>query len=437
MFSKFKATYSKFSRNFWLLMFASFIDMLGGSLIFPFFSLYLTQKFNVGMTQVGTMFLVWALTSGLIGNTLGGAMADKFGRKTNMIFGLVASATSALFMVVIKNIFLFYIAIAIVGIFEDIAGPARQAMIADLVPDELRGDAYGIFRIVFNLSVTTGPAIGGYMAARSFDTLFFADVVISLLVAVFVFFFLPETRPQGVNPGQHHEETFKQAMKGYGQVFKDKVYMAFTLVSVLSVLMYFNMNSSLSVYLVNHRGFTSEQFGYILSLNAVMVVILQMAFTRFTASWKPMLAIAIGNVLYVIGFSMYGYVNSYAMCLLAMVIITIGEMITAPKEQAIVADFAPEHMRGRYMAIRSFAWIIPVAIAPLGAGLIMDNFDPRILWYVAGFIGTLSVFGFLLLQVKAGKIIEERQAGKTIEQSAFQQGQTLLPETEEIAVLPQ
>lgn len=112
MFSKIKATYSRFGRDFWLLMVASFIDMLGGSLIFPFFSLYLTQKFNVGMTQVGTMFLVWALTSGVIGNVLGGAMADRFGRKTNMIFGLVASATSALLMVVIKDIVIFYVAIA-------------------------------------------------------------------------------------------------------------------------------------------------------------------------------------------------------------------------------------------------------------------------------------------------------------------------------------
>ena len=165
MLSKFRAIYSKFGKNFWLLMLSSFVDMLGGSLIFPFFSLYLTQKFDVGMTQVGTMYLVWALASGVIGNVLGGAMADKFGRKTNMIFGLVASATSALLMVFIKDIVVFYISVATVGIFEDIAGPARKAMIADLVPDDLRGDAYGIFRIVFNLSATIGPAIGGFMVS--------------------------------------------------------------------------------------------------------------------------------------------------------------------------------------------------------------------------------------------------------------------------------
>lgn len=411
MLKRFKETYRKFSKDFWLLMFASFIDMLGGSLIFPFFSLFMTRKFNVGMTEVGTMFLVWALTSGLIGNVLGGALADRFGRKTNMIFGLIASATSALLMVVIKDIVVFYIAIAIVGIFEDIAGPARQAMIADLVPEELRGDAYGLFRIVFNLSVTIGPAIGGFMASRSFEMLFFADVVISLLVALFVFMFLPETRPVNVRTEAHKEETFRDTFKGYGQVLRDKLFVAFILVSILSTMMYFNMNSTLSVYLVNHRSISPEQFGYILSLNAGMVVVLQMFFTRLTAKWKPMLAIAFGNLLYVIGFTMYGFVASYTMYLLAMVIITIGEMIYAPKEQTLIASFAPEHMRARYMAIRNFSWIIPVSIGPLGAGLIMDNLDPRLLWYAAGFVGTLSVIGFTYLHFKAGKLFEEKANG--------------------------
>lgn len=415
MFTGFRETYRKFSKDFWLLLSASFIDSLGGSLIFPFLSLFMTHKFNVGMTEVGTMYLVWGLTSGLIGNVLGGALADKFGRKTNMIFGLIASATSALLMVIIENIVLFYIAIAIVGIFQDIAGPARQAMIADLVPEELRGDAYGLFRIIYNLSVTIGPAIGGFMASRSFEMLFLADMVISVLVAAFVFFFLPETRPQQGETEMDTEENFRDTLEGYREVIKDKLYLAFIIVSILSALMYFNINSSLSVYLVNYRNISPEQFGYILSLNAGMVVMLQMLFTRLTASWKPMLAIALGNLLYVVGFTMYGIVESYPLYLLAMVVITIGEMIYAPKEQTIVASLAPEHMRGRYMAVRNLSWIIPVSFGPLGAGLIMDNLEPRLLWFVVSFIGMLAVLGFIYLHFKYGKKLEDKFNGSTVE----------------------
>jgi len=418
MITGFRDTYKKFPKNFWLLMLASFVDMLGGSLIFPFFSLFMTQKFNVGMTEVGTMFLVWALTSGVIGNILGGAMADRFGRKTNMIFGLIASATSALLMVIIDDLIVFYIAIAIVGIFEDIAGPARQAMVADLVPEELRGDAYGMFRIVFNLSAAIGPAIGGFMATRSFNLLFFADVVISLLVAAFVLFFLPETKPAVSKTEEKEEASFKDTFKGYGHVLKDKLYIGFIVVSMLSTLMYFNMNSTLSVYLVNFMGITPEQYGYILTLNAGMVVLLQILFTRWTAKWKPMVAIAFGNLLYVIGFTMYGIFDTYLMFIIAMIIITIGEMIYAPKEQMVVASFAPEHMRGRYMAIRNFSWIIPISIGPLGAGILMDNVDPRFLWYIAGLIGFFAVLGFTFLHFKAGEVFAEKSNGAGSKESS-------------------
>ncbi len=434
MIAGFRDTYKKFSKNFWLLMLASFVDMLGGSLIFPFFSLFMTQKFNVGMTEVGTMFLVWALTSGLIGNIVGGAMADRFGRKTNMVFGLIASAISALLMVVIDNLLVFYISIAIVGIFQDIAGPARQAMIADLVPDELRGDAYGMFRIVFNLSAAIGPAIGGFMATRSFNMLFFADVVISLLVAVFVLLFLPETKPIVTEAVEKEETSFRDTFKGYSQVLKDKLFIGFIAVSMLSTLMYFNMNSTLSVYLVNHRGITPEQYGYILTLNAGMVVLMQMLFTRWTANWKPMIAIAFGNLLYVIGFTMYGIFDTYMMYTIAMVIITVGEMIYAPKEQTVVAGFAPEHMRGRYMAIRNFSWIIPISIGPLGAGLLMDNLDPRFLWYAAGIVGSFAVAGFTFLHFKAGEIFAEKSNGSSSVERKPDPGLTVSREADVAAV---
>jgi len=404
-------------------MVASFIDMLGGSLVFPFFSLFLTQKFDVGMTEVGTMFLVWALTSGLIGNIVGGALADKLGRKTNIILGLIASASSALMMIMIDDLMLFYIVIGVIGIFEDIAGPARQAMIADLVPEYQRADAYGIFRIIFNLAAAIAPAIGGFMATRSFEMLFVVDVFISMAVAAFVFFLLPETKPIELDH-EKKDQTLLQSFKGYGVVFKDRIYILFIIVSALSTLMYFNMNSSMSVYLVNHRGITPEQFGYILTLNAGMVVLLQVLFTQWTAKWQPMIAIMVGNILYVIGFTMYGVFDTYLMYIVAMVIITVGEMIYAPKEQTIVANIAPEHMRGRYMAIRNFSWILPISVGPLGAGLIMDNLDPRYVWFAAGIFGTLSVLGFFALHIKA------RARFESYNQETKDQGKQKLPDFE-------
>jgi MFS family permease len=158
-----------------------------------------------------------------------------------------------------------------------------------------------------------------------------------------------------------------------------------------------NMNTALGVYLRNEHGTAESGYGLLLSINAAMVVLMQFPITRRITKYPPMLMMAAGTFLYVIGFSMYGFVSTYIMFVLAMVIITIGEMVVAPVSQALVASFAPEEMRGRYMAVSGFSWGIPFAVGPYLAGLIMDGPKPYLLWYAAGFVGLLSTLAFLAL----------------------------------------
>jgi len=133
---------------------------------------------------------------------------------------------------------------------------------------------------------------------------------------------------------------------------------------------------------------------------------------------------ALGAFFYAIGFSMFGFdpLNAFGTSFMlynwevslsgtfiwfmsAVVIITIGEMIIMPVSQALAANFAPEDMRGRYMAIFSIAWAIPATFGPALAGLILDNksYDPNILWYLGGIICLVSVLGFYLLHLRLGK----------------------------------
>ena len=59
MIEKIKKTYHEYPHTFWMLIVAVFIDHVGGALIFPFLSLYITSKFDVGMTQVGEIFAIF------------------------------------------------------------------------------------------------------------------------------------------------------------------------------------------------------------------------------------------------------------------------------------------------------------------------------------------------------------------------------------------
>ena len=392
--ARWKDTYDEFPRPFWTLVIVTFIDRLGGALLFPFFALYITSKFSVGMTQVGVLFAAFSFSS-FVGTILGGALTDRLGRKGMLIFSLVSTSLSAVLMGLVDTLSLFFVVALLVGIFTDAGGPAYEAMVADLLPEEKRAQGYGILRVAFNVSVVIGPAIGGFLATRSYLALFITDAVISLISASIVWRAMPETRPQSA-PG-HEAESVVATFRGYLRVLRDSTFMLFLAAVMLMSLVYMNMSTTLGVFLRDTYQVPESGYGWILSLNAIMVVLFQFPITRKIENQPPMLMMALGTAFYAIGFAMYGFVSLYAYFLLAMVVITIGEMLVAPVGRAIVAKFAPEHMRGRYMAVSGFSFLIPFAIGPLLAGIVLDTMEPRWLWYFSGLVGVLSVLGFLWL----------------------------------------
>jgi len=161
---------------------------------------------------------------------------------------------------------------------------------------------------------------------------------------------------------------------------------------------YMQMYSVLAVYLRDSHGVSERLFALMLSLNATIVVLLQFPLSRRVAKVRPLTLVAVGTVLYAIGFGMYGFVSVYPLFLTSMAVITVGEMLALPTSQALAAQFAPEDMRGRYLAVFGFSWLIPAAVGPVLAGLVLDNADPRWLWRTDLVIGLVAAAAFALLQ---------------------------------------
>ena len=397
MFKQIRQQYYSYPLTFRVLVAGTFIDRIGGALIFPFLSLYVAQRFNVGMVEVGLLFGIWSVSS-LIGSMIGGALADKFGRRIILICGLIFSATSALFMGFVNNMHAFYLLAAFAGIFTDIGGPAQQAMVADLLNGEQRAEGFGLIRVVGNLAMTIGPAIGGILAGISYLLLFIIDACASLITAFIVFKTIPETKRQK-GEGQP-SESLSQTLIGYSKVTKDRLFMAFIAATIVMVLVYTQMYSTLSVFLNRVHGLSAQGFGYLMSMNAAMVVIMQFGITRRIKKYPPMLMMMVASLLYGIGYFMFGFVSDYVFFMIAMATITLGEMVHIPVAQALVASFAPEDMRARYMAAYGLGWAIPNSVAALLAGLVMDNYNPNMVWYIAGALSLVAVSFFWILYVR-------------------------------------
>ncbi|MBN1264713.1 MAG: MFS transporter [Anaerolineales bacterium] len=397
MLNRIRTTYHEYPSVFWVLVGSSFIDRIGGTMIQPFFALYITQKFQVGMTQAGVLLGIFSI-SGLVGSMIGGAITDKFGRKGMVLFGLVFSALSSVSMGLVSELSIFYVLAVVVGLLSSVADPAHHAMVADILPEEQRAEGFGVMRVAGNLAWIIGPTIGGLVASRSYLAVFILDAITSIITAFIVFRVIPETKPEVTE--EQKTEKLLDTFKGYRKVFLDRPYIAYILTSMIMLLVYLQMYNTLSVFLRDVHGVPPQGYGLLLSLDAGVVVLLQFWVTRKVSKRPPLLMLALGTLFYMIGFSMYAFVGTYALFITAILIITIGEMIVVPVGQAVAARFAPDDMRGRYLAFYGLAWALPSAVGPAAAGFVLDNYQPELVWILAGILSAVAIVGYLGLHAR-------------------------------------
>lgn len=400
-----RKVYHEYPATFWTYNIIVFIDRLGGFMLYPFFALYLTQKFDISMSTVGILYAIFSI-SGFVGSAIGGALTDRMGRKGVIVASLVLSSLSALGMGLAPSLAFFVAVTVIVGTLSSIGGPAHEAVVADLLPEEKRAEGYGIIRVVFNVAVIIAPPVAGLLISKSYLTLFIVDAVISLIAAAIVLFALPETKPEALPDAV--PETMRQTFQGYKKVFSDRPFVLFIGVTVLMTLVYVNMNSTLGVFLRDVRGLPAVGYGTLLSINAAIVVALQFWLTRRLENQKPLLMMALGTFFYAIGFAMYALSGGFSLFVTAMVVITIGEMVVSPFQQSLVASFAPDAMRGRYMAVSGLTWGIAFAIGPYFAGQLLDSGNPDLLWIASGLIGLIATMGFVLLHRMHNPVVKAK-----------------------------
>lgn len=399
-FHKLKKTFHDFPRKFWIVVGVSFIDHVGGTMLFPFFSLYITQKFNVGMTQAGIVLGIFAL-SGLVGQMIGGALTDKFGRRKLIIFGLIFSALSTLTLGFIKDFSVLIPLAVVIGFLSDMAGPAHNAMIADILPEQKRHEGFGIMRVVGNMAWIIGPTIGGFVAGKSFLALFIIDAIISCFVAFLFFVLISETKPEA-HANEPQESIFKTFL-GYGKVIKNRAFMAFLAALILMGLVYQQMYNSLSVYMRDSHNFAPNAYGFLLTASAIVVILFQFSVMRYIKKKPAFKMMAYGTLFYMAGFGMFGLINAYWLFVAAIIVITVGEMLVVPTSQTLATNFAPEDMRGRFMGMFGMTWAIPGVIAPYLAGVILDNLNPNLLWYIGGVLCGVAALAFFGLHGAIGK----------------------------------
>ncbi len=396
MIKRFFTPQHKYSRQFWLILGGLLIGTIGSSMVFPFLTIYVSEKLDLPLTNVASLITLNGII-GLGASFVAGPITDRAGRKWIMVLSLFGNGITYLMFRGAETFLVFALLMALRGLFHPMYKVGTSAMVTDLVTPEQRADAFALMRTADNLGIAIGPAIGGFVAATSYDASFtiaaLTLLAFGLLIALFARETVPREEQMPVLAGE------KPRSAGYGEVVKDRQLLAFvssfTLFKICSVMLW----ALLAVYAKQNYGVLESQYGFIPTTNALMVVLFQVAVTKVTRRYLPLPVMAIGTLIYALGVGSIAAGSGFWSFWLSFVVITVGELMIMPTSTTFVANLAPIDKRGRYMSFFSLSQGAGRGIAPLLGGLLNDNIGPKAIWFGGGLIGLASAASFAIMGV--------------------------------------
>ena len=121
---------------------------------------------GVSVATAGT--LVSCFGAGLfVSPVLGGWLADRFGRRPTLIWGLLATAAGLTALGLARRLWQIAVCALLLGVAMDVYRPAISAAVAEIVEPADRPRAFGLIYWAVNLGVSVSGVLGGLLASNT------------------------------------------------------------------------------------------------------------------------------------------------------------------------------------------------------------------------------------------------------------------------------
>jgi len=380
-----------FGKDLWILALGWFASALGFSVSIPFISIYFHRNLGLSLSQIGIFFGLMAVVRSAF-QIIGGEVSDRIERRFLLIDSQLIRAVSFFLMAVAVHREWGFWAVAsfllLNSIFGAVFQPAANALVSDLLPAAKHLDGYALTRSATNLGWAAGPALGGFLAAESYGLLFLISALITLVSGLILWMFL--------KPPRQSASIDRFRLADLLAVRRDRNLAWHCGLTFLLYLVVAQLIAPFSVYAVDIIQISAHQLGILYTLNGLLVVLLQIPITRLFGSIRLTLQLACGALLYAAGYGFVGFCMEFWMFILAIGIITAGEIIMSPPSLTLAARLAPAKKTGRYMGILGFCISSGWSLGPLYGGVVLDLYGghPKLAWGLIASLALVAAAGY-------------------------------------------
>lgn len=389
---RYRSAYAGLPRDVWLLSLVLFVNR-SGTMVIPFLTLYLTSQLGMSEAAAGRMISVYGVGA-VCGAYLSGRLVERVGALRLQTVCMFLAAPLYLLVGIWNTWPPIAASLFVLSVVNEAVRPANATSITKLTTAATRTRAFSLQRLAANLGFSIGPVVGGMLAHVNFSLLFVIDGLTTLAAAAALLYFFRMRRVGSTTASPNQQARPASPLT-------DRTFLAFLLLMLASMMVFMQYNTTYPLYLRDHFRMNEAQTGLLYAVNTTLIVAVEMLIIDAVKHWRLMRTIALGAFLFCMGFGMLPLGSTAAYAVLAMAIVTLGEMLSFSQSSAFVANRAGPGAEGSYMgwyvAVMSLAWVLGPGI---GAAIYQNNRDA--LWLVAIAVGVFVPIGYLLLARRAG-----------------------------------
>lgn len=394
------------NRTLLAVSFAVCAAYTGIGMVSPVFILYARSR-GASLGIISAMASAY-LISNFAAQYPSGLLADRWGRRPVIMAGLLVQAVVSLIYLLITDPLLFVALRVAEGLAAAAILPSARALIADAIPAEHRGAAYGLFGAFFNAGFLIGPALGGLLAATGYASAFLGAFGFRLLAMLIVITLIPRAVQRTVSERTQAQDThrlrtiFKLPLLGaYVLAFGDYLFLGFDL-------------TLLPIWMHDHLGASAAVIGVAYMTWAVPSILLSPIGGRVAdRAWRSILiyVFGLGQVpLYI----MYGLASSAWVIVGLFAVHAVLYSFIQPAVDAHVAAASNENARASIQGMYSTIGLIG-AFAGASGFTSLYALDFRLPLYVQGGVYCLCVLigGTLIYLAEARGLVARPSPRRT------------------------
>ena len=315
-----------------------------------------------GEDYIGLIIALFTITAGL-SRPFSGKLTDTIGRMPVQVIGTLVCVAASLLYPFVSSVFGFLLLRFFHGFSTGFKPTAASAYLADIVPEDRRGEAMGILGVSMNLGASIAPPIGSQIAmSYSLDAMFYCSSGLALVSVMLLF---------GMKESLVDKQKFKPSLL---LLKRDEIFDKSALLPASIVLLLYMSIGALvtigpdqSVYLgVSNKGFFFTSF-------TLCSILSRLVAGKASDKYGRVRVIRISLVFLIASLSFFSLVHSSTLFLVASGLLGFSLGTASPPVFAWVIDRCKDENRGKALATIYIALEISIGFGAVFSAWVYSN----------------------------------------------------------------